>query len=574
MSTSTIIDPLVEDVKKYDTEGLITYLRGKNLGLKQEVYDILQSEDVNGHSFLRLTEERLNEYNIKGRSRMSLVDLINNLNSQKQFVADNDTLKWQKRLKVYHDTVSRGLEANSPSVEASPDIFFKNQQTNPILNGRPLENIGPPITLYNSAFSLFLNHLNDENLEIPSDFLKWAEKLIFAAADNYDNGEECNEIMRKIFMENLGSIFLIAYEKKNQKYKSDEVFITSSGLLVVGIGKNDPTIQGAIYYRNYWSQQNVEQIRDCCCVPSFIITMTGPWLCILGGIFLSRVVIQPLTDLIPLTVNLRDFDKVKRIARLFYSLFLAFRQLNLFYQKLKLTASDQRFFPYVQQFKFNGDNVNFTYINELSDDYKKTIWKAKKDNGQMIVVKFTPEYNVEAHNLCADVGCAPNLLYCSDDVQTQILGGFRMIIMEYVNGISLDQKLAEGELAAESCKTIYKDMERAIKLLHGKNFVFADLRASNVLVFETEDTQRAMLIDFDWCGKDDVDRYPPSMNQDLSWPSEAKPCALLKKNHDLYWLDLLLHEYLSPPDTFTFKLPDPSSVGSRMSSGSRSHLSP
>ncbi|GBB83699.1 hypothetical protein RclHR1_01040004 [Rhizophagus clarus] len=223
MSTSTIIDPLVEDVKKYDTEGLITYLRGKNLGLKQEVYDILQSEDVNGHSFLRLTEERLNEYNIK----------------------------------VYHDTVSRGLEANSPSVEASPDIFFKNQQTNPILNGRPLENIGPPITLYNSAFSLFLNHLNDENLEIPSDFLKWAEKLIFAAADNYDNGEECNEIMRKIFMENLGSIFLIAYEKKNQKYKSDEVFITSSGLLVVGIGKNDPTIQGAIYYRNYWSQQNV-----------------------------------------------------------------------------------------------------------------------------------------------------------------------------------------------------------------------------------------------------------------------------------------------------------------------------
>ncbi|CAG8792171.1 25209_t:CDS:2, partial [Gigaspora rosea] len=37
----------------------------------------------------------------------------------------------------------------------------------------------------------------------------------------------------------------------------------------------------------------------------------------------------------------------------------------------------------------------------------------------------------------------------------------------------------------------------------------------------------------------DVDKYPPSMNKNLSWPSGAKPCALLKKEHDIHWLNLL-----------------------------------
>ncbi|CAG8794257.1 4817_t:CDS:2, partial [Gigaspora rosea] len=37
----------------------------------------------------------------------------------------------------------------------------------------------------------------------------------------------------------------------------------------------------------------------------------------------------------------------------------------------------------------------------------------------------------------------------------------------------------------------------------------------------------------------DVDKYPPSMNKNLSWPPGAKPCALLKKEHDIHWLNLL-----------------------------------
>ncbi|RGB37856.1 hypothetical protein C1646_756386 [Rhizophagus diaphanus] len=425
--------------------------------------------------------------------------------------ADNDMLKRQKLIKEYRDTISCGLEANSPSVKARPEKFFKDQQTNPILNGQPLENTGPPIALFNNTFSLFLNDFHNENSEITSDILRWTEKLILAVADSYDNEEERNEKIREILMEKLGAILLIESGKTKQKCKSDGIFTSISGLFFVHSSKNDPTIQGAIYYRDYWSQQNVEQIRNCCCALSFIIAMAGPRFCILGGVFLSRVVVQPLTDLISLTINLQDFDKVRRIARLFYSLSRALQQLR--------------------------EDINFTYINEIFDDHTRTIWKAKKENGEIIVVKFTPKYNIEAHNICSSIGCAPDLFYCSNDNEAKTLWGFKMVIMEYISAISLDQKFIKGEIKTESCKVIYEDIKQAIGLLHEKNFVFADLRASNILIIDTEKNQQAMLIDFDWCGKSDEDRYSPSMNQNISWPPRAKLCALLRKDHDLHWLD-------------------------------------
>ncbi|CAG8683858.1 10596_t:CDS:2 [Dentiscutata erythropus] len=63
-----------------------------------------------------------------------------------------------------------------------------------------------------------------------------------------------------------------------------------------------------------------------------------------------------------------------------------------------------------------------------------------------------------------------------------------------------------------------------------------------------------MLIDFDWCGKHDMDKYPPSMNKNLSWPPGAEPCALLKKEHDIHWLNLLRDKFKSymPPKGYRF----------------------
>lgn len=267
--------------------------------------------------------------------------------------------------------------------------------------------------------------------------------------------------------------------------------------------------------------------------------MTGPWFCVFGAVFLNRIIIQPLTDFVPLTVNLLVPDQVNRVARFFYALLIAFGRLCRFYQNLALTPSDQRSFPYVREFQYGDKITSFEYIRQLTDDDTRTIWKARTVDGLNIVVKFVPTYNCDAHEICANVGYAPKLLYYSNEEEAKRLGGLRMVVMLYIDGISLDQKHKKGEIKNKFCKAIYDDVKSAIQLLHEKDFVFADLRTPNILVFDTKGSQRAMLIDFDWCGRHNVDKYPPSMNPELPWPSGVKPCALLNKEHDIFWLGAL-----------------------------------
>ncbi|CAG8797757.1 2770_t:CDS:2, partial [Gigaspora rosea] len=349
-----------------------------------------------------------------------------------------------KREKEYNDTVARGLEANSPSVGSKPPEFFRNQRSCPILNGRPFENTGPPITLYHIIFSQFLGDLSNANIEIPSDFLLWIDDLIYAATDSYVEEEDRNQKMRIMFLDKLGTVSVIEYGQGRMKCKSDGVFTSTTNIDLItaylgifkgkneiGTGGSDPTIQGAIYFRDYWSQSN------------------------------NAAALRPLSS---------------------------------------PSQAHQRFFPYIREFPSNEGRVPFTYISELSDDYTRTIWKAKTDDNRMIVVKFAAKYNFEAHNLCAIQDYAPKLLYCSNDEEAKTLGGLKMVIMEYVDSTSLGQKHWINPVLWE---TIFNDVEAAIQLLHDNNFVFADLRAPNILIINA--TQHAMLIDFDWCGKHDVD---------------------------------------------------------------------
>jgi len=163
------------------------------------------------------------------------------------------------------------------------------------------------------------------------------------------------------------------------------------------------------------------------------------------------------------------------------------------------------------------------------------------DDNTEIVVKFAKRYNSEAHKICYHKDLAPELIFVSEN----IYNGFYMIIMKYIDGIQLENLITDTHCSQETLLNIYKDIKIAIDELHRNNIVFADLRPPNILIRVLDSKHKVTLVDFDWCGRDGVDRYPASINWKQPWHNDVKPNGLLKKGHDYHMLDQLkdlLHE--------------------------------
>ena len=67
------------------------------------------------------------------------------------------------------------------------------------------------------------------------------------------------------------------------------------------------------------------------------------------------------------------------------------------------------------------------------------------------------------------------------------------IIMVKIKG----QTLHQHRIPDNSIRT---DIKRGIALLHTKNIVFGDLCSPNIMVYQCNGKNRAMFVDFDWCG--------------------------------------------------------------------------
>ena len=83
-STSTTVAgnetvSLADEIKKYDTEGLVSFLKSQKLGLSETVIKILEKEELTGGDLFDLTEEKLEKWGMpsgpavrrkrRGRSR-------------------------------------------------------------------------------------------------------------------------------------------------------------------------------------------------------------------------------------------------------------------------------------------------------------------------------------------------------------------------------------------------------------------------------------------------------------------------------------------------------------------------
>ncbi|GBC05738.1 hypothetical protein RclHR1_00640026 [Rhizophagus clarus] len=82
-SSSVSFPVLVEVVQKYNTEGLIKFLRNeetlKEIHFNKTFFKRLYDEEIMGHLFLKLTRQEFREFRMKIRPALELEEFVENL---------------------------------------------------------------------------------------------------------------------------------------------------------------------------------------------------------------------------------------------------------------------------------------------------------------------------------------------------------------------------------------------------------------------------------------------------------------------------------------------------------------
>ncbi|CAG8676380.1 2846_t:CDS:2, partial [Scutellospora calospora] len=286
--------------------------------------------------------------------------------------------------------------------------------------------VGPPVQVYNDVFNQFLRDYHNKDLEMGKEHYQWTLELIYEIAKMYQNESEHSkkfrEKFRQLFGEELKIIHLDDDSSNDGTLECNYHSLSVLRLLAeikneIGTDKCDLTTQAGVSYAKYYTQEKNEELLKQCNWPSFILYLAGPWVCILGAVYVEKPIVDPLTDFIPLIpTNIRD------------------------------------------------------HAERLIDQPDKLLWKAITKDRQEIVVKFMWRYNQRAHELCSEIGKAPKLLH----VNKEVVDGFYMVVIDYVKAKPLYN--CGSSLSHDECKTVFKDIEEAISKLHKENIVFADLR--------------------------------------------------------------------------------------------------
>ncbi|KAG8944248.1 hypothetical protein FRC03_002135 [Tulasnella sp. 419] len=274
--------------------------------------------------------------------------------------------------------------------------------------------------------------------------------------------------------------------------------------------------------------------------------MAGPWFCVLGAIFLDKILVQPLTNYICLSPYPEEKQSYY-IAQVFTVLSEGISALNKFYRSLPSYSGamlrQRRFDPYIRSYICNvtKQKQTFEYLGQLVGNQPKStkaIFKAETDepDKKSIVVKFAERYNVAAHLLLAKNGFAPKLLYPPSDDRICRVGTWSMIVMEFVDGQNAAEEYGNRQLP----ESILKEIKRALDILHGENWVFGDLRLPNIMIRNGQ----PLLVDFDWCAREGEGTYPINLNHlSVKWAKGVERCGLMQKEHDIdMWRELCCHD--------------------------------
>ncbi|KIO24082.1 hypothetical protein M407DRAFT_26518 [Tulasnella calospora MUT 4182] len=465
---------------------------------------------------------------------------------QKKFEETDDTFH------DHHQAVMHGKKALSPSEAAKK--LASEQQKHPMAIGRPFETTGPSVSIYHPVFSEFKTLINDPNAAPPEDVVT-AFNLIQAASKMYDKEDARNNALRPIIEALLHRGILglpSGYSFIPDGIVWGDIAVGSVPLLIVeakneiGAGGSDPNIQGAFSFRKFWVEVEppISNLQNACCCPTFVLSVAGPHIALHGAILAGQFIVQPLTETLGLANFPNPYGRAQYIAKIMVSLRHCLDTLDNFYKGVIPADTLQRtnISPIFRQYDGgDGEKVTLTYTgpNLLSDRVGRALFNARatRPNDEQSIsvkVKFTTQYCQAAHALLAESNLAPKLRHCE-----KLDDDWIVVVMDSVAGI--DMESAEPKSLSPSA---FEDIERAMGALHGAGWVFGDLRPPNIMLCERDipgsgTRKGAMLVDFDWAGKENEQRYPPALNPEIKWPEGVVGGGIIKMEHDDSMLELL-----------------------------------
>ncbi|KAK2461366.1 hypothetical protein APHAL10511_006590 [Amanita phalloides] len=461
--------------------------------------------------------------------------------------------------KRYNSAMLRILKAGTPAYSSKSSRYIKSQIAYCIYDGRyradkPRTSIAPPVQLFHPAFGHFLDDMKS-NHPLPDNIILQAVEYMKAATAIYESEEKHQKVLTPHLSTILGvNIQAIQNEDKMSPDGMVEGTMNKPPFLIflqedkneLGDGGSDPSTQAGLSAGRCWAQPKYKKYRDAVACPTFLLATAGPWFAILGAVITDGMIVQRLSNYLWVGLDSILYEShIVDVARAFYALRASLEKLCSFYKNLPVPTdgcpTELRYFPSITTYRSHGGgHVKFEYVGFLEDSPDCIVHRAQTETkpAQDIVVKFVERYGQGAHEILADQGFAPKLLYYGSphlDDDEPSYGSTFMVVMEYIDGVMFAK--AKEEMSEELLETVRSDVRSALELLHVRGLVFGDLRPPNVMITKAD---KVKLIDFNWAGVEGQAKYPPIMSPAIAWPEGVKALAVMRREHDLAMLDILV----------------------------------
>lgn len=244
----------------------------------------------------------------------------------------------------------------------------------------------------------------------------------------------------------------------------------------------------------------------------FIACFTGTYIDVehLGGLYFASI---------------DDLDE--KLIYFVQALRNALDSLTSFYQK-SIPTPMEPLAPFFEIKDPSSDHI--LALSPLTDNDLVFIGESPSHSKYLLKICREKKYGIEAHEFLHGVNAAPRLI----NVDHDSIYGHWIVVMEFLEDYLNFPDFAK--VRQDKFDVACARLRQTVEAMHGAGYVHGDLRECNVMVnLEGE----VKLVDLNWSGKEGSARYPLDINTRLDWHQDVKPGGLIKKEHDIFQIDLL-----------------------------------